>query len=311
MSRASSRARVLDWRADAFALVAPPGLQMPPVGSMALRGSAVDTAGAVGAPATGAAALGTAIGIRPGEWVCVATPVHLSAGMTHVTFPAGGMLQLEAAAVSALAADFDRVFAGGGVRMAAGVTGALVCVFDQVLQVATHGPEAVVGRDVFDFQPSGRDAPRLRRLSSEIEMWLFDHAVNRQRAERGLPAITGLWFWGGGAADADIPALPLWAAGRDVFFAGFAEAVEWPRQSGSGVVVVDDYPGSAAWPEVERRWLEPAVAELRAGHLAQLHVSAGQRRFTMSRGLSLRFWRRPRPWWDYIDGRDGDDMHDD
>jgi hypothetical protein len=185
--------------------------------------------------------------------------------------------------------------------MAAGGTGGVHCVFDEALLVATYDPEAAVGHDVFDFQPSGRDAPRLRRLTSEIDMWLFDHAVNRHRTGRGLPAITGLWLWGGGEVGADIPTLPLWAGGRDVFYAAFGDLPEWPRQSGSGVVVVDDYPGSATWPEVEGRWLQPAIAELRAGRLGQIHVSAGQRRFTITRSLNLRFWRRGRPWWDYFD----------
>ena len=300
MARASSSAQVLDWRADAVELAGPPGIRMPPVATMVWRASAAGTVDTTGAALTAMAST------VAGAWVCVATPVHLSAGMTHVTFPVEGMLLLEGAEASALAADFNRVFAGGGVRMAVGSTGALVCVFDDALQVVTHDPETVVGRDVFDFQPSGGDAPRLRRLGSEIEMWLFDHAVNRQRALRGLPAITGLWFWGGGAARAEIPTLPLWAAGRDVFFAGLGDATEWPRQSGSGVVVVDDYPGSATWPEVERRWLQPALAELRAGRFKEIHASAGQRRFTMTRGLSLRFWQRARPWWDYFDTRDGE-----
>ena len=303
IARASSSVQVLDWRADALGLVGPPGTRMPPVATMALRGGA---AGAVGTAAPGAATR-TAVG----AWVCVATPVHLSAGMTHVMFPVEGVLQLEAVDASALAADFNRVFAGAGVRMAVGGSGALFCVFDEALLVATHDPESALGQDVFDFQPSGRDAPRLRRLASEIEMWLFDHAVNRQRTGRGLPAITGLWFWGGGEASADIPTLPVWAAGRDVFFAVFGEAAEWPRESGSGVVVLEDCPGSDTWPEVERRWLQPAVAELRAGHIAQIHVSGARRRFTITRGLSLRFWRPLRPWWEALgmrdNGSDGDD----
>ena len=330
IARASSSAQVLDWRADAFGLVAPPGTRMPPVATMALQGgiaggaalgaAALGTAG-LGTAGLGTAALGTAASSAVsaatgagegtgtssgvGARVWVATPVHLSAGMTHVRFPVEGRLQLDAEEASALAADFNRVFAGAGVRMVAGRTGVLLCVFDEALLAATHDPEAAVGRDVFDFQSSGRDAPRLRRLTSEIEMWLFDHAVNRQRMGRGLPAITGLWFWGGGEASADMPTLPVWAAGRDVFFAAFGEVPKFPRDSRSGVVVLEAGPGSATWPEVERRWLQPAIAELRAGHIGQIHVSGAQRRFTMTRGLSLRFWRRPRPWWDYFGTGDG------
>jgi hypothetical protein len=250
----------------------------------------------------GAVAGGDALG--EGAWVCVATPVHLSAGMTQVTFPTDGVLQLEPAEAAALAADFTDVFDGAGVRLLTAPAGALLCVFDRALDVVTHDPEAAVGQDVFGFQPSGSDAPQLRRLASEIEMWLFDHAVNRRRTERGLLAITGLWFWGGGPLGARVLALPIWAAGQDVFFAAFGDAAELAGQSGSGVVVANQCPGSAAWPEIERRWLQPAVAELRAGRLEQIHVSAGWRRFTITRGLSLRFWRRARPWWDYFETRD-------
>ena len=260
---------------------------MPPIGAMALRG----------AMAGGAAG---------GAWVCVATPVHLSAGMTHVTFPMDGVLQLQPAEAAALTADFNTVFEGAGVRLVAGLAGALLCVFDRPLDVLTHDPEVAMGHDVFGFQPSGGDAPRLRRLTSEIEMWLFEHAVNRQRTQRGLLPLTGLWFWGGGPVGANDVALPIWAAGEDIFFAAFGAASEWAGESGSGVVVSNDYPGSATWPEVERRWLQPAVAALRAGRLGQIHVSAAQRRFTITRGLSLRFWQRARPWWDYFDTRDGE-----
>jgi hypothetical protein len=296
IARASNLARVEDWRVDAFGLVAPPGTPMPPIAAMALRGALA-----------GAAALGTSAGADKdaGAWVCVATPVHLSAGMTQVTFPTDGVVQLQPAEAAALAADFNTVFEGAGVRLAAGLAGALLCVFDRALEVVTHDPEAAVGQDVFGFQPSGSDASRLRRLASEIEMWLFDHAVNRRRTERGLLAITGLWFWGGGPAAAKDLALPIWAAGQDIFFAAFGDAVELGGESGSGVVVVNECPGSATWPEVERRWLRPGVAALRAGRLGQIHVSAGHRRFTITRGLPLRFWRRARPWWNSFETRDG------
>ncbi len=215
--------------------------------------------------------------------------------MTHVTFPPDGILQLELADAAALAAGFNTVFDGAGVRLVVGRAASLLCVFDRALDVVTHDPEGVVGNDVFGFQPSGNDAQRLRRLTSEIEMWLFDHAVNQQRTRRAELPITGLWLWGGGASNAEIPALAMWAAGQDVFFEARGEA--W---RGSGVVALNDYPGSSNWPQVERCWLQPAVAELRAGRIAQIHVSAAQRRFTIASGFDLRFWRRARPWWESL-----------
>jgi hypothetical protein len=279
IARASMSSRVANWRAEAFGLVAP-GVPMPPVAVMALQGSA-DT-----------------VRTPPGAWVCVATPVHLSAGMTHVIFPMDGILQLELADAAALAAGFNTVFDGAGMRLVVGRAASLIFVFDHAMDVVTCDPEAAVGQDVFGFQPAGAGAPPLRKLMSEIEMWLFDHPVNRQRTARALPPITGLWLWGGGVVDANIPALPVWAAGQDVFFGAFGDA---SRDTGSGVVILDDCPGSSTWPEVEQRWLRPAVAELRAGRIGHIHLSAAQRRFTITRALNWRFWRRARPWWQSFD----------
>ena len=43
------------------------------------------------------------------------------------------------------------------------------------------------------------DADRsFHRIHGELQMLFHDHAVNRQRAERRLPPINGLWIWGGG-----------------------------------------------------------------------------------------------------------------
>jgi hypothetical protein len=233
-----------------------------------------------------------------GSWACVATPVHLTAGMSSVAMPEEGVLALDPGEAPALASDFDRVFADTGVRLTVAHGGILLCLFDRALEVATHDPERAAGHDVFGFQPAGADAPRLRRLMSEMEMWLFDHEVNRGRSARGQPAVTGLWLWGGGPT-AKAPAASIWAAGEDAFFRAFGDELGIPSSGArSGVVVCHDHPGSASWPTVEQRWLEPALTALRTGRLRRIYLSAARRRFSVAAGLRLRFWRRPRPWWE-------------
>ncbi|MDP8986722.1 MAG: hypothetical protein M3N97_17110, partial [Pseudomonadota bacterium] len=181
-------ARVADWRAEAFRVLAPHASSTPPIAPTALATASSSVSPSNGAPGT-----------APEPWCCIATPVHLSAGMTSVTMPQDGLVELRAAEAKLLAEDFNRTFVGAGMRLVVGRAATLVCVFDRTLQVATHDPESMAGQDVFAFQPAGSDAPRLRRLMSEMEMWLFDHAVNRARTREGALPITGLWLWGGGA----------------------------------------------------------------------------------------------------------------
>lgn len=303
---ASGSARVLDWRAEALRVIAPVAQRLPSVAAGAL------SAANLHAPAAAASSAAPS-----GVWGCIATPVHLSAGMNSVMMPQDGLLELSREEAEALAGDFNRVFAGAGTRLQVARGAILVCVFDQAFEVTTHDPEAVMGRDVFAFQPTGIDAPRLRRQMTEMEMWLFDHAVNRARARNASKPVTGFWLWGGGAMDSvpavlDIaialrsaaPSVRAWTAGRDPFFAAFGEQTQFPRGTGPGVVVCVAQPGSEMWPEVEQRWLAPALAALRSGKIRRVDLSAAERRFTVGRAPNLRFWRRPQPWWQSFETAD-------
>ena len=275
---------VADWREEAFRVIAPAGAALPAVAAAAL--AAVTAA----APAAGGAT---------GASVLVATPVHFEAGMSSVGLPPDGLLRLEPAELDALVADFNRVFAESGMRLMRG-GGGLLCLFDAPLRAETSPPEAAAGRDLWPFMPRGTDAARLRRHMTEIEMWLFEHAVNERRRALGAPAISGLWLWGAGATGLALPAVTGWTAGEDPLFMAFGRRAQFPAEPASGVVVVTESPGSPEWRAVEQRWLAPASAALRAGRLGRLKLSAADRGFELNARAHWRLWRRPRPWWELL-----------
>lgn len=282
IARADARAAVSDWRAEAFRVIAPQSPELPAVGTAALS-------------TAGRAAAG---------WVAVATPLHLIAGQSRVGMPPAGILALTEAEADALAADFNHVF-GGEVRLLHAGRATLLCLFDGALSVETTPPELLPGPDLWPHLPRGADAARLRRLMSEIEMWLFDNPVNAARRARAAPDVSTLWLWGGGAADAPLPTVQGWTAGEDVFFGAFAPRSRYPAadEAGvarSGVVVLSDWPGSPAWREAEGRWLEPALADLAAGRVRRIELSAAHSRFSIGAWGLRRFWRGVRPWWEAL-----------
>ncbi len=286
LARADAPVRVTDWRAQAFRLIAPDA-DVPPVAT---------------------AALGTGSSTPTGAWAFVATPVHFVAGMSSVSMDADGILELGQAEADALVADFNRVFAGAGMRLGRGREGLLLCIFDAPLRVTTTAPEEMLGRDVWAFLPRGADAAQVRRLMTEIEMWLYEHALNEHRRARAAPVISGLWLWGGGATDRALPAVQGWTAGDDPLFMAFARRSEYAGAAGSGVVSVSDWPGAPGWHSLEKRWLAPAAADLRSGRLKRLDLSAADRCFSVSARATWRFWRRARPWWESLGaGRGVDD----
>jgi hypothetical protein len=294
LAGADASTPVSDWRADAFRLISPPMTAMPGLGATALyaeRGSLVDA--------------GAADGSAADRSVFVATPVHYVAEMSNVRLPADGILSLRQSDADALAADFNRVWNDAGIRLLAGRSAAgrsadLFCIVDEPICVATRDPEDVLDRHIENDMPKGDGAPRLRRLMSEIEMWLFEHAVNRARMAAGVPAVNGLWLWGGGPALTSLPPVDGWTAGDDLFFKAFAAQPDLPRDAASAVVVIAAQPGTDRWCAAESSWLDRSLADLRAGRIARLGLSAGNRCFNISARWRLRFWRRPRPWWEYF-----------
>ena len=207
LARADAPAVVTDWRADAYRIIAPKARAMPGLG---------------------AAALCAELGSVDAASVFIATPVHYIAEMSNVRLASDGILSLSRPEADTLAADFNRVWHDTGIRLIATRMGTshLFCVADRALHAETRDPEDVLDRHIAEYLPAGADAPRLRQLMSEIEMWLFEHAVNRTRIANAAPPISGLWLWGGGPALASLPPVEGWTAGTDVFFNAFGARPE-------------------------------------------------------------------------------------
>jgi hypothetical protein len=272
VARADESVAVDDWRADAFRILAPQSTDTPALAAVALLADCAEVRGA---------------------WVCMATPVHYLAEMSNVRLPNDGILSLQPAAAAELALDFNKVWRDSGMSLRAGHAGHLYCILDQALEVTTRDPETVYGRHLEEYLPTGVDAARLRQLMSEMEMWLFEHRVNAARAAAGLPAISGLWLWGAGAPLASLPKVQGSSVGDDLLFSAFGAATGVPR-----VVISAQIPGSDAWQHTESQWLKPALAQLRAGVISRLILSAGDRSFCVTARGSRRFWRRLKPWWE-------------
>lgn len=59
-------------------------------------------------------------------------------------------------------------------------------------------PEDALGDDLARHQIEGENAQRWRGLLNEVQIILTQHPLNTQRAQRGLPPMNSLWFWGAG-----------------------------------------------------------------------------------------------------------------
>ena len=71
----------------------------------------------------------------------------------------------------------------------------------------TISPMALLGQDLGDWWPTAHMWRLWRKRVNEIQMAWHDHPVNQAREDKGLPAINGIWLYGGGKGFTPAPSL--------------------------------------------------------------------------------------------------------
>jgi hypothetical protein len=259
-----------------------------------------------------------ALALTPGSRVCLATPVHVVAGMSRVHLHAAGVLSLGIGQRQRFQAEFAAQFGAEPLLHEAGEGWVLEAPW---ADAANDGDPADWRGAPLSREPASTAQQRaLRRTGAEIEMWLAGSQWNKQRELRGELPANLLWLWGGGrvAGQPEVPALRalrLHAAQVDPWLAGIAalsgQAVQHLPPQWSGADWREEAQGNASkafvlatsgmdarqWQELERCWFEPVLRDLRARRLDSLTLRLGRRSWQ----IRLRFWRgllrRSLPWW--------------
>lgn len=271
------------------------------------------------APGTLAALLAQAPLPVTGSVWC-ATPVQLLAGLSSVHLDRRGVLRLPLADLEPLVADFGRTFGDSPFRLALVPPGDLILVGPD-LQTQTVEPARAVLGPLAQALPRGGGAPLLRQLNAEIEMWLHGHAVNQARAGRGEPAVSALWFWGGGTL---LPAITP-AAGRpgDMVFAHdiraralahltdrackpvpdtLDEVLSYAEAQRAALIaeaapVLQTHPRWTlveALASLDAHFIAPALQALRSGRLASVALAANGCSLSLRAKDLRKWWRRRR-----------------
>ena len=128
----------------------------------------------------------------------IATPVHFIAGLTSLHLDRRSILRLPAPDIESYAQDFNRTFAGSDLFLQPLPSGDFLLHGPVTLTGSTTEPARALAADLEASLPKGTDAKPLKRLGSELEMWLHATPLNEVRQRRGEVPVSGLWLWGGG-----------------------------------------------------------------------------------------------------------------
>jgi hypothetical protein len=253
-----------------------------------------------------------------GAWL--ATPVHLEARLDHVRLVDRGLLRMLIEQRATCRDDFAQVFGPALALHDAGECG-FILTGGPAGAVHTLDPARRLDADVGTSLPSGdASAGELRRLSTEIEMWLHSARANESRDRAKQRRVSALWLWGGGQPliatrgprRSELETVIL--RGSDPYLLALAELgphsgflAQTPVEPAPAIFTpfvndafVEFAPMSGPRPEslvtLETQWFAPARAALQRGDLESLTIVANDRVFTLRQRSGWKFWRRSLPW---------------
>lgn len=257
--------------------------------------------------------------VRPDLTSWLATPLHLSAGLTRVHLDHRGLLRLSRAEQTVLAAQFQTSFGGSGYQLAPLPAGDFLLRTPGIGALESAEPARCAGGEVAEVLPRGAAAGELRRLLAEIEMWLHALPLNEERARRGAPPVTTLWLWG--AQGRMMPPEPRGAGdtavsyGRDAWLEGLMrltggssqalpERLLGPREDAPLAVYALDVGGelqhvghatmAQALARLDADFISPALAALRQGSCQRLTILLNDVSVSLGRASHFKLWRRSR-----------------
>ncbi len=124
-----------------------------------------------------------------------AAPVHLVLQRDSFSLAEPVPLSLENDEADALTSLFNQHFEADGLRFYWHENQWFLRLENNP-NIHTHAPHVAINQDISEFLPGGDGAIKWASFTNEIQMLLFEHAVNIEREAKRLPAINSIWCYG-------------------------------------------------------------------------------------------------------------------
>ena len=130
------------------------------------------------------------------------TPAHWHLGTEQISLidPAG--LMLDDSASRAFFAAVSDLFTSEGYALVYGAASRWYAAHDSLAALPTASLDRVIGRNVDRWLGNDPALRRVRRLQGEVQMLLYTHPLNEERATNGLLPVNSFWLSGCGVFQA-------------------------------------------------------------------------------------------------------------
>ncbi len=183
------------------------------------------------------------------------TPAHWHVGVGHILMRDPRALALQEAESRSLMQAMTPYFEQDGLSLAYQEPGRWLVSGEPLADLASASLDRVLGVDISPWMPA---TATLRRLQNEMQMLLYTHPINDDRAARGQQAVNSFWIHGCGRYTG--PAMGRAATSEPIV----ADDLRFPALQGDWVQ------WASAWQTVDQNACKQLLAELQAGRSASL-----------------------------------------
>jgi hypothetical protein len=148
-------------------------------------------------------AAGTGMGTGK-AWAFI-TPCHWTMGREHATMTDPAALAMRPEQSQTLLTAMQPYFETEGITLHYAAPDRWLAEGEIFRQLATASLDRVLGRNVDPWLPGAKTAPSLRRLQNEMQMLLYTHPLNDERAEQRLRPVNSFWISGTGGLSEPVP----------------------------------------------------------------------------------------------------------
>lgn len=253
-------------------------------------------------------AMGSGFDAATGYWLH-AEPVHLHPDLDHVLLFDRSSFELAKNELGQLIEELQELFEESSLSVRFGKQNNLFIRVDDEPEVLFVSLQEVLGKNILQYLPEGKDSAQWRLLQNEIQMQMTQNIVNQRREERGEMIVNGLWFWGGGYLARSkfqrcyehVVAKPLFITGlarmTDAVIERQADNFDDINKSKKTLVAIESPEKTpeaslAMLLDFEQKWLSPALAALKKGEIESLTLLLGKTKTIITKKLQKRFWKR-------------------
>lgn len=253
-----------------------------------------------------------------------ADPVHLRPEREAVVLLDESAFDLEKHEALIFAADLQRVFTSRNIELEAPTNNRWYIKLKHLPEIKSTPIHEVVGYDIHNHLPIGKEKILWDQLSNEAQMNLHQCPLNSEREQRGEWPVNGVWMWGAGELPESKKQIWSRVFGDEVTTQGLSILTESPyadlpdsieavvNQSGEqdNVLVVisfglrhKQYYDHDGWQDfigyLEEEWFAGIEKLINQNELDVLTLFTGEKKLTVKKTTFQKFWRRKKSLCDY------------